>query len=230
MALVASAPPMDERRISRRLTINIEQNEVSVRPVIKGAMKEAAHTLADASGSTHYDYMYTLFKDMINTASLQSRDFAVQVEGCKGVMVWTNHQSGLPVPISPKPTGFLKQLCSTITKFQSSCEKVRRKVMSSYDGYITIGYIGVLPHEQRKGLGSALLNYAIDKADEAQMPVCVQVNSGGAVRFFEKFGFKIEATVKAEVPACIMVREPVSRADLKEPRPLRIRPGRRSSD
>ena len=40
MSLTLSAttpyPTMDERRISRKLTINIEQNVINVRPVIKG--------------------------------------------------------------------------------------------------------------------------------------------------------------------------------------------------
>ncbi|CDH55884.1 hypothetical protein RO3G_07005 [Lichtheimia corymbifera JMRC:FSU:9682] len=239
MALVAPPTAFDERRISRKLTINIDQHEVNVRPIIKGAIKEAAHTLTESSEAPNYDHMYTLFKDMVNTASIQSRDFAVQVDGCKGVLVWTNHHQGFPFPIVSKqssPSGFIKVLRSTVNKahssIASSIDKTRRKVMSKYSQYITIGYIGVLPHEQRKGLGSALLHYVTDKADEAQQPICAQVAcSGKAVRFFEKFGFKVEATVKgAEVPACIMVREPVAISAVPEPRPLRIRPGRRISD
>lgn len=36
MALVAPPTAFDERRISRKLTINIDQHEVNVRPIIKG--------------------------------------------------------------------------------------------------------------------------------------------------------------------------------------------------
>lgn len=191
----------------------------------------------------HHEFLYILFKNMINTATLQSRDFAVQVEGCKGVLVWTNQPQGCPWPhvlSTAKLASYIGwgSALRTVLKFQPSCDKMRRKVMAEYDdisSYITIGYIGVLPHEQRKGLGSALLQHVIDKADEAGgVPILVQASDERAIRFFGKFGFVTKAQMETgssrrhKVLTRFMVREPRSAAGPR--RPLRIRPGRHNSD
>lgn len=75
-----------------------------------GAISEAGHTLADAYAnnpllswivnplkeeSKQHDIRYALFKAAVNSASLQSRDFAIQVDGCKGVCVWSTNQQQL---------------------------------------------------------------------------------------------------------------------------------------
>ncbi|KAI8143525.1 hypothetical protein BJV82DRAFT_668571 [Fennellomyces sp. T-0311] len=238
-----STVPVDERRISRKLTVNVEQTQINVRPVIKGAIKEAAHTMADAySRSTmfgceldsprHDEFLYTLFKTMISTATLESRDFAIQVEGCTGVLVWTNANHGYHWPQvfgTAKLASFIgwpAALRATM-KLQPYCDKIRRKVMKGYPYYITIGYMGVLPHEQRKGFGSALLHHLTDKADAVQQPICAQVNDDKALQFFKKFGFTVAAELKNG--SLFMVREPVVMTNT-QPQPLRIRPGRRISD
>ncbi|KAI7860312.1 hypothetical protein BDC45DRAFT_494115 [Circinella umbellata] len=239
-------PTMDEHRISRKLTINIEQNLINVRPVIKGAIKEAAHTLADAlAGNSmfncgledrqrHNEFLYTLFKTMINNASLQSRDFAIQVEGCTGVLVWTNQPQSFhwnqvfSIAKLASFIGWPAALKATIHNQEPSGVKIRRKIMKEYHPhYITIGYIGVLPSEQRKGFGSALLQHLTDKADGAQQPICVQVNDEGAIKFFEKFGFATAAHLKDG--SIFMIREPVVTMN-STPRPLNLRSGRRISD
>ncbi|KAI9269124.1 hypothetical protein BDA99DRAFT_503632 [Phascolomyces articulosus] len=243
---VATPYPMDERRISRKLTINIEQNLINVRPVIKGAIKEAAHTLADAfTGNNmfncglddhqkHNEFLYTLFKTMINNANLQSRDYAVQVEGCTGVLVWTTQPQSFhwnQVFGTAKLATFIgwpAAIKATIQHQEATSDKIRRKIMKPHHPhYITIGYMGVLPQEQRKGFGSALLTHLTDKADAVQQHICVQVNDEGAIKFFEKFGFTIVSNLKDG--SVFMVREPVVSTNSK-PQPLRIRPGRRISD
>ncbi|KAG0164042.1 hypothetical protein DFQ28_010712 [Apophysomyces sp. BC1034] len=238
----------DSRRLCRKLTINMDQDPINVRPVIKGAMKEAAHTMTDAYDSNailgwcvqkkHNEFLYTLFKNMINSASIQSRDFAVQVEGCKGVLVWTTSPNGLVWPRVLGATKLMSYGWTTalraLIKYQPVCDKVRRRLTASYeDGQcLKIAYIGVLPHEQRKGLGSALLQHVLDKADTAHYPVLVEVTDAKAVQFFQRFGFNIEETVHInndqDLPVVFMVREP--QTSLNAPQPLRIRPGRRDSD
>ncbi|KAI8371403.1 uncharacterized protein BYT42DRAFT_594968 [Radiomyces spectabilis] len=241
-------PMVDNRRISRKMTINIDQCIINVRPVIKGAIKEASHTLTEAYGNDailnwcvrgmqhkHDEFLYTLFKNMINAATLQSRDFAIQVEGCKGVLVWTNNPQGCPWPRALSVAQLARFIgwgsaLHILMKFQPSCDKTRRKVMASYPRYITIGYIGVLPHEQRKGLGGALLQHVLDKADASHYPVVVEASTPAGVRFFEKYGFEVQANVylsRSELPMAIMVREPVTN---DAPQPLRIKPGRQNSN
>ncbi|KAI7903271.1 uncharacterized protein BX663DRAFT_508030 [Cokeromyces recurvatus] len=241
---------LNDRQISRKLTVNINQYSVNVRPIIKGAIKEAAGTLTEAYSNNaimgwcvrglekkkYEEFLYTLFKNMINDASIQSRDFAIQVEGCKGVLTWTNNTNS---PSWPRVlnTAKLARLIGwasalrAIMKVSPSCDKMKRKIMSDYPQFITIGYIGILPHEQHKGYGTALVNYVLTKADEAKHPVYVEACNPNSVKFFEQFGFKVQATVyianQSDLPVALMVRLPtVSGA----PEPLRIRPGRRNTD
>lgn len=75
-----------------------------------GAINEAAHTLADAYEANPLlnwildpikdvnksrDVLHVMFKAALNCASLQSRDFAIQVDGCKGVCVWSTNEQQL---------------------------------------------------------------------------------------------------------------------------------------
>ncbi|SAM09036.1 hypothetical protein [Absidia glauca] len=211
-----------------------------------GAINEAAHTLTDgyannavldwcSRGAPTNDFLFTFFKSLINSATLSSRDFTVQVEGCKGVMIWTNNPQGFSfLPNAAKlarMVGWVAALRSWI-KYQPWRDRWRRKVMADYDDYITIAYLGVLPHEQRKGFGSALLKYVLDKADTAHYPIFVEVSESSAVPFFEQHGFVIKANGlvcnHSQLPVALMVREPVPVTEV--PAPLRLKPGRRDSD
>ncbi|KAI9476126.1 MAG: hypothetical protein EXX96DRAFT_575876 [Benjaminiella poitrasii] len=239
-----------DRRISRKLTVNINQHSVNVRPIIKGAIKEAANTLTEAySNNTimswcvrgleqkkHEEFLYTLFKNMINSSSIQSRDFAIQVEGCKGILTWTNNtnNSSWPRVLSTAKLARLIGWTSAlraVTKVGPSCDKMKRKIMADHPQFITISYVGVLPHEQHKGYGAALVDYVLTKADEAKHPVYVEACDPKSVKFFEQLGFNVQATVYianlSDLPVALMVRLPsVSGA----PERLRIRPGRRDSN
>ncbi|GAB5588677.1 hypothetical protein Unana1_03577 [Umbelopsis nana] len=92
-------------KLSRKITLDINHRLISVRPIIKNADNEAAYTLAESykGFSTPYcskilskDTTRTdvknqeLFKAIIAAAASESRDFAIQVDGCKGVLLWSS--------------------------------------------------------------------------------------------------------------------------------------------
>ncbi|KAI9030906.1 hypothetical protein CLU79DRAFT_731931 [Phycomyces nitens] len=242
--------PMDDRKISRKLTVNTNQTQINIRPIIKGAIKEGAQTLKEAylqnsifewcgfkvDKEKQSRFLYTLFKQVINKASLQSRDFAVQAEGCKGIMVWTTNTQGHPWPYLlgtaklARLIGWPAALKATL-RLQPAIDKMRRKAISKYERCLTIGYIGVLPQEQRKGLGSALLQYALERADISHYAVLAEITDQRAIPFFETHGFKIEEKTyinkRQDLPVILMVRTPIKSG---EPQPLHIRPGRRDSN
>jgi GNAT superfamily N-acetyltransferase len=187
-------------------------------------------------GTPTNDFLFTFFKSIINSTTLSSRDFVVQVEGCKGAMIWTNHTQGLSFPTAAKLARMIGWTAALrcLMQYQPWRDKWRRKVMASYDRdhYITIAYLGVLPHEHRKGYGSALLKYVSDKADTAHYPIYVEVTEINAIPFFERHGFAIKAQGlvcnNSDMPVVLMVRDPVPTAD--SPTPLRLKPGRSDSD
>lgn len=214
-------------------------------------MNEASHTLTEAFNSNNAlsitslnlneakrdSFLSNLFKNMVDTASLQSRDYAVQVEGCKGVLVWSTRSQLFSWPNTVNTFKYARRLGWTaalraILKIQStSSDKLRRKVMAQFPKCMNIGFIGVLPYEQGKGLGTALMEHVLEKADESHYPVYVEATDYQAVKFFERFGFvshgQISLTKDHLVTLTPMVRLPVA---MNEPVAFHVRPGRRDSD
>ncbi|KAI8085871.1 uncharacterized protein B0P05DRAFT_534042 [Gilbertella persicaria] len=243
---------VSESNLCRKLTVNLDQQQLNVRPVIKAAINEASNTLTDAFVSnkalewsarnldpTKRDhFLVNLFKTMIDTASLQSRDFAVQVDGCRGVLVWSDRSQLFSWPQTISTFKYARLLgwtaaLKTLVKLQSSTsEKTRRKLMAGYPRYIAIGFIGILPQEQHKGLGTALMEYVLNKADESHYPVYVEATDPQAVKFFERFGFVSHGQIslgkdQTNTSLTPMIRSSVA---MNEPKSLRIRPGRQDSD
>ncbi|KAG2178098.1 hypothetical protein INT43_003351 [Umbelopsis isabellina] len=250
MAL-ATRPPMyhttSSGRLSRKITLNADSQQLNVRPLIKGAINEAAHTLADAYEANPLlnwilepikevnksrDVSHVMFKAALNCGSLQSRDFAIQVDGCKGVCIWSTNEQQL---------SFAKVLGWKLTKLanlsvamrinmglQNFLDKSKRKVMKSQP-HIYINYMGVLPQERRKGLGSALIQHVISKAEIANLPIYIVVSDVASVPFFESMGFQIHQVANCgSIPSTLMIRPPSSASN--PPAPLKLKPGRRDSD
>ncbi|KAI7867596.1 hypothetical protein BDF14DRAFT_1881721 [Spinellus fusiger] len=221
-----------ESRLCRKITINADQRIINVRPIVQGAIKESAYTLTEAYASNsmldwydrhqnrqdHTPFFYHFFKEIIKTASRESCEFAVQVEGCKGVMVWTNHPRGLCSWLRPMSMAKLARwirwsaALSTLITLPATLSKMRHDVLEDYERYITINYMGILPHEQRKGYGSALLCYLIEKANTSQYAIVVQVTDPMAILFFKSFGFCVKKQMytvhSKDVSVVFMVRSP----------------------
>lgn len=219
--------------------------------IFLGAITEASHTLTESfvsnkaldwsarnlDPSKRDDFLTNLFKNMVNTASLQSRDFAVQVDGCKGVLIWSNRSQLFSWSHTINTFKYARTLGWTaalkaILKIQSaSADKMRRKIMAHHPKHICIGYLGVLPQEQGKGVGTALVEYVLDKADQSHYPVYVEATDYQSVKFFERFGFVSQGQVLLSKDQMFtltpMVRQPVA---LDTPVDLKVRPGRRDSD
>lgn len=204
-----------------------------------GAMKEAAHTMADSLLTSKPIYtdavkITSMFKNMIDTASIQSRDFAIQVEGCKGILIWSDERS------QPLFTSWSQQTVNvskcankilghwSMIPFVKTGDKIRRKCMSKYRHHLIIGYVGVLSQEQNKGLGTALVAYLIEKADSCHYPIYVEATDQKSVQFFEKLGFVKQGQYPISKLQTLtpMVKFPTI---LNESKMLQIRPGRRDS-
>ena len=216
-----------------------------------GAIREASHTLTEAFISNKAldhsarnldqhkrdDFLTNMFKTTIDTASCQSRDFAIQVDGCKGVLIWSNRSQLFSWPHTINTFKYARTLGWTaalkaILKIQSAtADKMRRKIMGNQPKHIVIGFVGILPHEQGKGVGTALVEYVLDKADKSHYPVYVEATDYQTVKFFERFGFVSQGQVALSKDQMLtltpMIRQPVA---MSEPVMLSVRPGRRDSD
>src|SRR3954470_4747828 len=65
------------------------------------------------------------------------------------------------------------------------CRQVARR--SVFDPVIAVGPIGVLPDQQAKGIGSALMNALLSAADAQDVPLVVLLGSPG---YYGRFGFR----------------------------------------
>jgi len=71
--------------------------------------------------------------------------------------------------------------------------------------------LGVDPAHQQHGFGSLLVSHGTQRADNEDMPIYVETESGANVAFYEKLGFEVhhEITINAYgLPFSLMIREP----------------------
>ncbi|KAG0776958.1 hypothetical protein G6F22_012204 [Rhizopus arrhizus] len=239
-----------KNRISRRLTVDTQEPYISIRPVIKKADKEAAYTLSESySNNVLFNWItgsikdenkrmnayQDIFKVLIRTAASKSRECAVQLNGCKGVMLWTASESEIlsigNVLGKRKLWGWLGGMGTLINVYQlkkratlihhRQLSKMKRQIMQGRP-HISINFIGVLPAERGRHVGSNLLKYAIKKADEVQLPIFAEIWDQKTVHWFEKFGFEVQTvrilSEKEGITAYYVVREP--KFNMASPSPL----------
>lgn len=79
--------------------------------------------------------------------------------------------------------------------------------------HIVINYLGVLPSDQKTGLGKNLIKYVLQKADSAQMPVFAEIWGEQRLEWFSKLGFQVYSEARLSSDSSIptsyyVVREP----------------------
>ncbi|GAA5810612.1 hypothetical protein MFLAVUS_004035 [Mucor flavus] len=221
-----------EHRLSRRLTVDTQEPYVNIRPIIKKADNEAAYTLSEAYAdnillnwitgaikdeSKKFVIYQDIFKVLIRTAASESRDFAIQMNGCKGVLLWSEgHSEVLSVGnVMGKrrlwgSLGGLATMRATLIHHRQLAKM--KKIIMAGRNHLSINFIGVLPAERGHHVGSSLLKYVLKKADEVQLPVFAEVWGNQCLSWFQKFGFEVQANKnlsdKEDVHIYYVVREP----------------------
>lgn len=112
---------------------------------------------------------------------------------------------------------------------QSMAQTIHRRIMGRRE-HLVIMYLGVLPHERKKGYGSALLEHVLSKADEAGLPVYAEITNESAMSLLSHAGFieKGSTLLEKSIQIRILVREP--KRNTGGSKSLEIRPGRRGSE
>ncbi|KAG2183983.1 hypothetical protein INT44_008994 [Umbelopsis vinacea] len=245
MLLTAQQALVPASKLSRKITLD-GHSFTSVRPIIKHADNEAAFVLAESYTGIYTPYNarlshqenqaldkinQELFAAIIGAAAAESRDFAIQVDGCKGVLLWSSSRfADLHKNVRwklPKIFGWYQAMRVHLAH-QSIAKRIQRQVMGQRE-HLTILYLGVLPQERNKGYGSALLEHVLRKADEAGLPVYAEVTNPAAAGLLDRFDFVERAAKQLDkrLQLHIMVREPQYSGSVSKS--LEIRPGRRCS-
>lgn len=111
---------------------------------------------------------------------------------------------------------------------QQFLDKSKKRIMKT-EPHIYINYMGVLPQERKKGLGAAMVQHVIGKAEEANLPIYIIVSDETAVPFFQKLGFQVKETAHFNDITSTMMIRPASTTSVS-PCQLKLKPGRRDSD
>ncbi len=75
-------------------------------------------------------------------------------------------------------------------------------------------HIGVTPHAQGQGLGSALMRPTLDRCDRERLPAYLEASSERSAALYERLGFRVtrELRVAGSPPLRLMVRRPAPSA------------------
>jgi ribosomal protein S18 acetylase RimI-like enzyme len=88
---------------------------------------------------------------------------------------------------------------------------MKKRIMNGRS-HVSINYIGVLPAERRRHLGTSLLKHVLKRADEAQLPIFAEVWGQECLGWFQKFDFAVHAeknySDKSDAQVYYVVREP----------------------
>lgn len=107
--------------------------------------------------------------------------------------------------------------------FQNTLSETRREqalsVLEQLDGYLPsepfwrLPVIGVDPTRQRRGLGSVLLEHALDGCDRDGTPAYLESSNPENVSLYVRHGFEILGTIHGDAmpPLIPMLREPQTR-------------------
>ena len=115
---------------------------------------------------------------------------------------------GPMVRIGQRYGGTLQQVFNPWTRARRQHMRGRRFV------YVTV--VGVAPEHQGQGIGRQLMTSLAGASDRSGLPVYLETETEGNVRFYERFGFAVVETITlplVELPTWLMVREPGAGAD-----------------
>ncbi|KAI8887177.1 hypothetical protein K501DRAFT_212595 [Backusella circina FSU 941] len=89
--------------------------------------------------------------------------------------------------------------------------KMKKRLMEGR-AHLSLNFLGVLPTDRKRQVGTSLLKYLLNKADEAQMPIFSEVWGEKHLKWLQKYGFTIEAeknmNEKGNIMIYYLVREP----------------------
>ncbi|MCB1693252.1 MAG: GNAT family N-acetyltransferase [Pseudomonadales bacterium] len=137
------------------------------------------------------------------------RESALIDDRGQGVIVWETPAAG---------AGLARQLLSTIRmtgllRHNLGRARLLSDTLRSYRprrAHWYLAYIGIEPGKQRSGLGQALLDSLLERADIARMPVYLECSARGNLGFYNQARFHLvdEVTIPTGVNTWPMLREP----------------------
>jgi len=130
----------------------------------------------------------------------------------RGVAIWDPPERGPHSALTQLRSG----LCAAPVRLGIPAWLRRRALGSALDGLESphpcwyLNAIGVAPSAQRGGVGSALINRMLARADADALPVFLDTSAPDNLGYYERFGFRVtaESTLPNGIPLWGMTRQP----------------------
>ncbi len=135
------------------------------------------------------------------------RGSAYTIAGYVGAALW------LPPGVEPDDDGLNDVMQSTVSESQLEDGAAVFEQMAKYhpqEPHWYLPLIGVDPAHQGKGLGDALMSYALDRCDRERVPAYLESSNPRNVSLYRRHGFEPVGTIQAgSSPTLVpMVRRP----------------------
>ena len=135
------------------------------------------------------------------------RGSAYRITGYKGIALW------LPPGVEPDDDGLNEVMQSTVSESQLEDGAAVFEQMAKYhpqEPHWYLPLIGVDPAHQGRGIGDALMSYALDRCDRERAPAYLESSNPRNVSFYRRHGFDPVGTIQAgSSPTLVpMVRRP----------------------
>jgi ribosomal protein S18 acetylase RimI-like enzyme len=135
------------------------------------------------------------------------RGSAYRTAGYKGIALW------LPPGVEPDDDGLNEVMQSTVSESQLEAGAAVFEQMAKYhpqEPHWYLPLIGVDPAHQGRGLGDALMSYALDRCDRERVPAYLESSNPRNLSLYRRHGFEPVGTIQAgSSPTLVpMVRRP----------------------
>jgi GNAT superfamily N-acetyltransferase len=131
----------------------------------------------------------------------------VLLPGHTEISIWEYIKNGfLRAPIYLGLKNYIRSMdCETFVG------NTHTKIMNKRPHYYLWGLVAD-PQQQKKGVGSALMDILIGRADAEHLPIYLETHREINVAYYKKFGFDLilsDSIPKFDIPIWCMVREPL---------------------
>lgn len=202
----ASVPPAVQAPTGRHLRVAVFKD-----------LRRLARTLAEAF---HDDPIFSwLMPDERTRLERLRRFYTIELRhvGLSRGRIWTSHGlTGAAISTPPgawrvPPRVMLSQgalFGVHVVRAARLLPAVERRHLREPHYYFA--HIGVAPHSQGKGLGSALMRSTLDRCDREGLPAYLEASSERSAALYERLGFRItsELRVAGSPPLQLMLRPP----------------------
>jgi ribosomal protein S18 acetylase RimI-like enzyme len=135
------------------------------------------------------------------------RGSAYRTAGYRGIALW------LPPGVEPDDDGLNEVMQSTVSESQLEAGAAVFEQMAKYhpqEPHWYLPLIGVDPAHQGKGIGDALMSYALDRCDRERVPAYLESSNPRNISLYRRHGFEPVGTIQAgSSPTLVpMVRRP----------------------